>query len=129
MLINTNSDAIFNILQMLHTFKCQKWKISYFQAEIIGNLLQNLFKEEVSKGRRRRKVERKSRQTENFANFFSFIFELKIKSLNYWKMSGLPLLTSEPAYQSLQKYFDENAEKINIQQLFKSDPKRFEKFR
>lgn len=40
-----------------------------------------------------------------------------------------PLLTAEPVWQQLQKYYNENAAKINIKELFDQDAKRFEKFR
>lgn len=39
-----------------------------------------------------------------------------------------PLLTADPVYQKIQQYYDANGSKINIKQLFESDPKRFEKF-
>jgi aspartate/tyrosine/aromatic aminotransferase len=39
-----------------------------------------------------------------------------------------PLVTADPVYQKIQQYFNENGAKINIKQLFDSDPKRFEKF-
>lgn len=39
-----------------------------------------------------------------------------------------PLLTADPVYQKIQQYYDANGSKINIKQLFDSDPKRFEKF-
>lgn len=39
-----------------------------------------------------------------------------------------PLLTTDPVYQKIQKYYDENGSKINIKELLDSDPKRFEKF-
>lgn len=42
---------------------------------------------------------------------------------------SLPLLTTDPAYQKLQQYFNENGEKINIKALFESDPTRFDKYR
>lgn len=38
-------------------------------------------------------------------------------------------LKQEPAYQKLQEFYNLNSEKINIQQLFKQDPDRFNKFR
>lgn len=44
-------------------------------------------------------------------------------------MSGLPLLTTEPTYQKIQQYFNENGKKINIKTLFEQDAGRFEKFR
>ncbi|XP_026332727.1 glucose-6-phosphate isomerase [Hyposmocoma kahamanoa] len=37
-------------------------------------------------------------------------------------------LKQDPAYQKLQSFYDESAEKINIQQLFQQDPDRFNKF-
>jgi glucose-6-phosphate isomerase len=39
-----------------------------------------------------------------------------------------PLLTADPVYQKIQQYYNENGSKINIKELFDSDPKRFEKF-
>lgn len=44
-------------------------------------------------------------------------------------MASLPQLTTEPTYQKLQQYFNENGNKINIKNLFENDPARFEKFR
>ncbi|CAO1419076.1 unnamed protein product [Diamesa serratosioi] len=43
-------------------------------------------------------------------------------------MSAKPLLTTDPAYQKIQQYFDANGAKINIKQLFESDSKRFDKY-
>lgn len=43
-------------------------------------------------------------------------------------MPGLPLLTSEPTYQNIKQYFNENGTKLNIKNLFEQDPGRFEKF-
>lgn len=40
-----------------------------------------------------------------------------------------PLLTAEPVWQQLQKYYNENGAKINIKELFEQDDKRFDKFR
>ncbi|OWF52125.1 Glucose-6-phosphate isomerase [Mizuhopecten yessoensis] len=37
-------------------------------------------------------------------------------------------LTSEKSWQALQNYFDSNAANINMLEMFKIDPKRFEKF-
>jgi glucose-6-phosphate isomerase len=39
-----------------------------------------------------------------------------------------PLLSTDPVYQKIQQYYDANGSKINIKQLFESDPKRFDKF-
>lgn len=39
-----------------------------------------------------------------------------------------PLLTADPVYQKIQQYYDANGSKINIKELFASDPKRFDKF-
>lgn len=39
-----------------------------------------------------------------------------------------PLLTADPVYQKIQQYYNANGAKIDIKQLFDSDPKRFEKF-
>ena len=44
-------------------------------------------------------------------------------------MSKKPQLTSEPSYQKIQQYFNENGGKINIKNLFDQDPARFSKFR
>lgn len=44
-------------------------------------------------------------------------------------MSGKPLLTTEPAFQKIQNYFNANGDKINIKNLFDSDSGRFEKYR
>lgn len=44
-------------------------------------------------------------------------------------MSGKPNLLSEPTWQSLQKYYNENGQKIDIKNLFAQDPSRFDKFR
>lgn len=38
-------------------------------------------------------------------------------------------LTSEESWKCLQTYFDTNGKNVNILQMFKEDPKRFEKFR
>jgi len=38
-------------------------------------------------------------------------------------------LLTEPAWNQLQQYFDSNGSKINIYDMFRQDPKRFEKFR
>lgn len=40
-----------------------------------------------------------------------------------------PLLTTDAVYQKIQKYYNDNGEKLNIKSLFDQDPKRFEKFR
>lgn len=39
-----------------------------------------------------------------------------------------PLLSADAVYQKIKQYFDANGSKIDIKQLFDSDPKRFEKF-
>lgn len=39
-----------------------------------------------------------------------------------------PLLSADPVYQKIQQYYDANGSKIDIKQLFDSDPKRFEKY-
>lgn len=39
-----------------------------------------------------------------------------------------PLLTADPVYQKIQQYYNANGSKINIKELFASDPKRFDKF-
>lgn len=38
-------------------------------------------------------------------------------------------LTSEPAYQQLQDYYNKNGASINILELFAKDPDRFNNFR
>lgn len=38
-------------------------------------------------------------------------------------------LKQDPAYVEIQKFYDANGAKINIQQLFKLDTDRFNKFR
>jgi glucose-6-phosphate isomerase len=43
-------------------------------------------------------------------------------------MAPKPELTSEPAYQKIQQYFNQNGAKINIKSLFEQDPGRFDKF-
>lgn len=47
------------------------------------------------------------------------------------RMAGIkrPLLTSEAAWQNLQKYYDENGSKINMPEMFKEDEARFDKLR
>lgn len=44
-------------------------------------------------------------------------------------MSGLPFLTGESSWQDIQKYFNEEGSKLNIQQLFQQDASRFDKFK
>lgn len=44
-------------------------------------------------------------------------------------MTPKPELTTEPAYQKIQQYYNQNGAKINILELFQQDPSRFEKFR
>lgn len=44
-------------------------------------------------------------------------------------MSGKPSLTTDLVYQKIQQYYNVNGGKIDIKQLFDSDPKRFEKYR
>lgn len=44
-------------------------------------------------------------------------------------MAPKPELTSEPAYQKIQQYFNQNGATINIKSLFEQDPGRFDKFR
>lgn len=43
-------------------------------------------------------------------------------------MAGQPLLTTDPVYQKIQQYYNENGAKINIKQLFQQDPERFNKY-
>lgn len=44
-------------------------------------------------------------------------------------MAGKGYLTEEAAYKNLQDYYNANGKKINIPQLFKEDPERFNKYR
>jgi len=44
-------------------------------------------------------------------------------------MEGRPKLTDEPTWQKLQQYYNDNGSKINIYQLMKENPNRFDKFR
>jgi hypothetical protein len=44
-------------------------------------------------------------------------------------MDGRPKLGEEPVWQKLQKYYNDNGSKINIYQLMKENPNRFDKFR
>jgi len=44
-------------------------------------------------------------------------------------MEGRPKLTDEPTWQKLQQYYNNNGSKINIYQLMKENPNRFDKFR
>lgn len=55
------------------------------------------------------------------------IFEIRLLSLA--TMEPKISLKQDPAYQKLQSFYNESAEKINIQQLFQQDPDRFNKFR
>lgn len=41
----------------------------------------------------------------------------------------LPMLTDEPIYQQLKKYFNDYGTKLNLKELFQSDKERFKKFR
>lgn len=43
-------------------------------------------------------------------------------------MAPKPELTSEPAYQKIQQYYNQNGATINIKSLFEQDPGRFDKF-
>ncbi|KAF2896009.1 hypothetical protein ILUMI_10156 [Ignelater luminosus] len=43
-------------------------------------------------------------------------------------MDPRPLLTSEPAYQAIEDYYKKNGSSINIPELFKKDPSRFDNF-
>ncbi|KAK4309771.1 hypothetical protein Pmani_018618 [Petrolisthes manimaculis] len=43
-------------------------------------------------------------------------------------MAGKTFLTEETAFKNLQAYYDANGSKINIDQLFKKDPERFNKY-
>lgn len=45
------------------------------------------------------------------------------------KMEPKINLKQDPAYKKLQEYYNANAEKINILQLFQQDADRFKKFR
>jgi hypothetical protein len=44
-------------------------------------------------------------------------------------MEGRLKLTDEPTWQKLQQYYTSNGSKINIFQLMKENPNRFDKFR
>lgn len=39
-----------------------------------------------------------------------------------------PLLSADAVFQKIQTYYNANGAKIDIKQLFESDPKRFEKY-
>ena len=43
-------------------------------------------------------------------------------------MDGRGPLTADPAFAKLKEYFDQHGADINIQNLFNSDPERFNKF-
>ncbi|XP_075238096.1 glucose-6-phosphate isomerase [Lycorma delicatula] len=43
-------------------------------------------------------------------------------------MDGKPKLTEDPTWQKLKDYYDKNGSKINIMELFATDPDRFEKY-
>lgn len=44
-------------------------------------------------------------------------------------MSGKPILTTDPVWQKIQQYYNENGANINIKNLFVNDNNRFNKFR
>jgi hypothetical protein len=44
-------------------------------------------------------------------------------------MEGRPKLIDEPIWQKLQQYYKDNESKINIYQLMKANPNRFDNFR
>lgn len=44
-------------------------------------------------------------------------------------MTSRPDLTTEPVYQKIQQYYNQEGAKINIKNLFEQDPSRFDKFR
>jgi hypothetical protein len=46
-----------------------------------------------------------------------------------FRMETKPAAREEPSWQALQQHFDSNKDKLNIKELLKSDPKRFNKFR
>lgn len=54
---------------------------------------------------------------------------LKTCSISLKNMDPKVNLRQDPAFVELQKFYDANAEKINIQQLFQQDADRFNKFR
>lgn len=62
-------------------------------------------------------------------NSVSLKVTLKGNSSPLSTMDSLPPLTSTAAFQNLQKFFDANKTKININALFKNDPERFKKLR
>jgi hypothetical protein len=44
-------------------------------------------------------------------------------------MDGRPRLEDEPIWQKLKQYFKDNGSKINIYELMKANPRRFDNFR
>lgn len=44
-------------------------------------------------------------------------------------MESKPRLTQEATWKKLQDYFNSNGDKININNLFKENPDRFNKYR
>ncbi|KAJ8710604.1 hypothetical protein PYW08_009119 [Mythimna loreyi] len=53
---------------------------------------------------------------------------LKTSSISLKKMDPKVNLRQDPAFVEIQKFYDANADKINIQQLFQEDSNRFNKF-
>jgi hypothetical protein len=44
-------------------------------------------------------------------------------------MDGRPRLVDEPIWQKLKQYYKDNGSKINIYELMKANPRRFDNFR
>ncbi|XP_039764974.1 glucose-6-phosphate isomerase [Pararge aegeria] len=59
---------------------------------------------------------------------FRFNFLPRTRKLCILKMEPKVNLKEDPAYVKLQEFYNLNADKINIQQLFQQDPERFNKF-
>ncbi|XP_034826162.1 glucose-6-phosphate isomerase [Maniola hyperantus] len=59
---------------------------------------------------------------------FRFNFSARTRKLCEIKMEPKVNLKEDPAYVKLQEFYNLNADKINIQQLFQKDPERFNKF-
>lgn len=60
---------------------------------------------------------------------FRFSRYLKPRTFCVKNMEPKVNLRQDPAYQKLQEYYNKNADKINIQQLFQQDAERFNKYR
>lgn len=53
----------------------------------------------------------------------------RTRKLSLFEMEPKVNLKEDSAFKKLQEFYNVNAEKINIQQLFQQDPARFNKFR